>query len=165
MPKTLDLQVYGAHGALGRFTATPFPDATLAQDGTILPLTDHGVRDGRLIWHATPALDVYAYAGLEKTKAALHAMSARCRSATATRSTTTPVATSRIRRRRPATATPRKSGNTRSAVYDTIFQGAYGTVKAGVQYSYNQRFAFAGVGGAPKTDDHIVMTQIRYYPF
>jgi len=24
---------------------------------------------------------------------------------------------------------------------------------------------FAGVGGAPKTDDHIVMTQVRYYPF
>jgi hypothetical protein len=22
-----------------------------------------------------------------------------------------------------------------------------------------------GVGGAPKTDDHIVMTQVRYYPF
>jgi hypothetical protein len=24
---------------------------------------------------------------------------------------------------------------------------------------------FAGVGCAPKTDDHIVMTQVRYYPF
>jgi hypothetical protein len=44
-------------------------------------------------------------------------------------------------------------------------RGSYGTVKAGVQYSYNQRFAFAGVGGAPKTDDNIVMTQIRYCPF
>jgi len=49
--------------------------------------------------------------------------------------------------------------------YDTVFQGRYGTIKAGVQYSYNQRFAFAGVGGAPKTDDNIVMTQLRYYPF
>jgi hypothetical protein len=39
IPKTLELQLYGAHGALGRFTAAPFPDATLAQDGTILPLT------------------------------------------------------------------------------------------------------------------------------
>jgi len=25
--------------------------------------------------------------------------------------------------------------------------------------------SFAGVGGAPKTDDNIVMTQVRYYPF
>ena len=46
-----------------------------------------------------------------------------------------------------------------------MLKGAFGTVKIGAQYSYNQRFAFEGVGGAPKTDDHIVMTQVRYYPF
>ena len=63
------------------------------------------------------------------------------------------------------------NGNTKevrqitAGIYDTIYQGNYGTLKAGVQYSYTQRIAFAGVGGAPKTDDNIVMTQIRYYPF
>ena len=63
------------------------------------------------------------------------------------------------------------NGNTReirqitAGFYDTIYQGNYGTLKAGVQYSYNQRLAFAGVGGAPRTDDNIVMTQVRYYPF
>ena len=49
--------------------------------------------------------------------------------------------------------------------YDTLLKGSYGAIKVGAQYSYNQRFAFEGVGGAPKTDDHIVMTQVRYYPF
>ena len=49
--------------------------------------------------------------------------------------------------------------------YDTVLKGAFGALKVGAQYSYNQRFAFEGVGGAPKTDDHIVMTQVRYYPF
>ena len=58
-----------------------------------------------------------------------------------------------------------RSGRFTAGIYDTIYQGKYGTLKAGVQYSYNQRFAFEGVGGAPKTDDNIVMTQIRYYPF
>jgi hypothetical protein len=63
------------------------------------------------------------------------------------------------------------NGNTReirqitAGFYDTIDQGNYGTLKAGVHYSYNQRLAFEGVGGAPKTDDQIVMTQVRYYPF
>jgi len=52
-----------------------------------------------------------------------------------------------------------------AGIYDTVYQGNYGTVKAGVQYSYNQRLAFVGVGGAPRTDDSIVMSQIRYYPF
>jgi len=37
------------------------------------------------------------------------------------------------------------------------------TVKVGTQCT--QRFAFEGVGGAPKTDEHIVMTQLRHYPF
>ena len=69
IPKTLELQVYGAQGALGRFTATPFPDATLAQDGTILPLTITSAAVG-LIWHTTPTLDLYSYAGLESAKAA-----------------------------------------------------------------------------------------------
>ena len=72
-----------------------------------------------------------------------------------------------VRLRQPATC----NGNTReirqitAGFYDTISQGNYGTLKAGVQYSYNQRLAFEGVGGAPKTDDQIVMTQVRYYPF
>jgi len=163
IPKTLDLQVYGAHGALGRFTASPLPDATLAQDGTIMPLSITAAAVG-LIWHALPTLDLYTYAGLEKTKAAFMDVG------------TVPFGygnplynnTGCTVENSPAASC---NGNTReirqftAGLYDTIYQGKYGQVKAGVQYSYNQRFAFGGVGGAPKTDDNIVMTQIRYYPF
>jgi hypothetical protein len=163
IPQTLELQVYGAQGALGRFTATPFPDATLAQDGTILPLTITSAMVG-LIWHTTPSLDIYSYAGLEKTKPAFADVG------------TVPFGYGNplynnigcaIENSPAATC----NGNTSEVrqytvgFYDTIFKGSYGTVKAGVQYSYNQRFAFQGVGGAPKTDDNIVMTQVRYYPF
>jgi hypothetical protein len=163
IPKTLELQVYGAHGALGRFTATPFPDATLAQDGAILPLTITSAMVG-LIWHTTPALDIYGYAGIEKTKAAFMYVGTvpfgygnPLYNNTGCAIENSPAATC--------------NGNTSEVrqytvgFYDTVFKGAYGTVKAGVQYSYNQRFAFAGVGGTPRTDDNIVMTQIRYYPF
>jgi len=163
VPKTLELQLYGAQGALGRFTATPFPDATLAQNGTIMPLSITAAAVG-LIWHTTPELDVYTYAGIEKAKAAFMDVG------------TVPFGYGNplynnlgcTTENAPAASC---NGNTRevrqytAGVYDTIFKGAYGTVKAGVQYSYNQRFAFTGVGGAPKTDDHIVMSQIRYYPF
>lgn len=163
IPRTLDLQLYGALGVLGRFTATPFPDAAVAQDGTVLPLTITAAAVG-LIWHATPSLDVYSYAGLEKAKANFANVG------------TTPFGygnplynnTGCFTENTPAATC---NGNTRevrqitAGIYDTIYQGNYGTLKAGVQYSYTQRFAFAGVGGAPKTDDNIVMTQIRYYPF
>jgi hypothetical protein len=163
VPKTLDLQVYGAHGALGRFTASPFPDATLAQDGTILPLTITAAAVG-LIWHTLPTLDIYTYAGLERTKATFMDVGTvpfgygnPLYNNTGCNIENSPAATC--------------NGNTReirqftAGFYDTVYQGKYGTVKAGVQYSYNQRFAFEGVGGAPKTDDNIVMSQLRYYPF
>jgi hypothetical protein len=163
IPKTLDLQVYGAQGALGRFTATPFPDAALAQDGTIMPLQITAAAVG-LIWHTLPTLDLYTYAGIEKTKAAYMDVG------------TVPFGygnplynNTGCNTENSAAATC--NGNTKeirqftAGFYDTVYQGKYGTVKAGVQYSYNQRFAFDGVGGAPKTDDNIVMSQLRYYPF
>jgi len=163
VPKTLELQVYGAHGALGRFTATPFPDAALAQDGTVMPLSITAAAVG-LIWHTTPTLDLYGYAGIEKAKAAFMDVG------------TVPFGYGNPLYNNLGCAienSPAAScnGNTRevrqytAGFYDTIFKGDYGMVKAGIQYSYNQRFAFDGVGGAPKTDDHIVMSQIRYYPF
>jgi hypothetical protein len=163
IPKTLDLQVYGAHGALGRFTAAPFPDATVAQDGTILPLTITAAAVG-LIWHTLPTLDIYSYAGLEKTKAAFQDVG------TVPFGYGNPLYNNlgcNVENSPAATC----NGNTKevrqitAGFYDTIYSGRYGTLKAGVQYSYNQRLAFEGVGGAPRTDDSIVMTQIRYYPF
>ncbi len=163
IPQTLELQVYGAHGALGRFTAAPFPDATLAQDGTILPLSVTSALVG-VVWHTLPTLDIYSYAGLEKVDAAFRNVGTvpfgygnPLYNNTGCTIENSPAATC--------------NGNTSEVrqytvgFYDTVMKGNYGTVKAGVQYSYNQRFAFAGVGGAPKTDDNIVMTQIRYYPF
>jgi hypothetical protein len=163
IPQTLELQVYGAHGALGRFTASPFPDATLAQDGTILPLTVTSALVGA-VWHTLPTLDIYGYAGLEKVDAAFRNVGTvpfgygnPLYNNTGCTIENSPAATC--------------NGNTSEVrqytvgFYDTVLKGSYGTVKAGVQYSYNQRFAFAGVGGAPRTDDNIVMTQVRYYPF
>jgi hypothetical protein len=163
IPKTLELQVYGAHGTLGRFTASPFPDAAVAQDGSILPLSITSAAAG-LIWHVTPAVDIYSYAGMEKTKAAFR------NAGTVPFGYGNPLYNNlgcNVENSPAATC----NGNTReirqvtAGFFDTIYKGDYGTLKAGAQYSYTQRLAFEGVGGAPRTDDHIVMTQIRYYPF
>jgi hypothetical protein len=163
IPKTLEAQFSVSHGSLGRFTASPFPDATLRQDGSIQPLPITALLAGA-VWHTTPSLDLYAYAGLEKTRATFSNVGTvpfgygnPLYNNTGCNIENSPAATC--------------NGNTSEirqysvGFYDTLLQGAYGTIKAGVQYSYNQRFAFEGVGGAPKTDDHIVMTQLRYYPF
>jgi len=41
----------------------------------------------------------------------------------------------------------------------------WSAVAFGAQYEYIKRNAFAGIGGAPSTDNNIVMTSVRYYPF
>jgi hypothetical protein len=163
IPKTVDLTFSAAQGALGRFTAAPFPDVTLRQDGSIQVLPITALLAGA-VWHTTPSLDLYAYAGLEKTQATFSNVGTvpfgygnPLYNNTGCNIENSPAATC--------------NGNTSevrqytAGFYDTVLKGDYGAVKFGVQYSYNQRFAFAGVGGAPKTDDHIVMTQVRYYPF
>ncbi len=163
VPKTLDATFSAAYGALGRYTAAPFQDATLRQDGSIQLLPITALQAG-LVWHTTPALDLYGYAGLEKTRATFSNVGTvpfgygnPLYNNTGCNTENSPAATC--------------NGNTSEVrqytvgFYDTVLKDSYGAIKIGVQYSYNQRFAFAGVGGAPKTDDHIVMTQVRYYPF
>jgi hypothetical protein len=158
VPKTLDLTFSAACGTLGRSSAAPFPDATLRQDGSIqlIPLT---AVQGGLVWHTTPKLDLYAYAGLEKVKATFSNVG------TVPFGYGNPLYANRGCNIEGAAAST-CNGNTSevrqttAGFFSTAFQGAYGTIKTGVQYSYTQRFAFEGVGGAPRTDDHIVMTQV-----
>jgi hypothetical protein len=132
VPKTLDLTFSAAHGALGRFSAAPFPDATLRQDGSIqlIPLT---AVQGGLVWHATPALDLYAYAGLEKVKATFSNVG------TVPFGYGNPLYDNRGCNTEGAAAST-CNGNTSevrqitAGFFNTAFQRAYGTVKTGMQY-------------------------------
>ncbi|MGH7442615.1 MAG: hypothetical protein ACREKE_08095, partial [bacterium] len=45
------------------------------------------------------------------------------------------------------------------------YQGRFGSLRLGLQYSYTRLSAFPGVGAKPTTDDNMVFTSIRYYPF
>jgi hypothetical protein len=47
---------------------------------------------------------------------------------------------------------------------DHIFSN-FGTVEVGASYSYTRRTIFPGVGGAPSTDENVVMFSFRYFPF
>ena len=51
-------------------------------------------------------------------------------------------------------------------LWDKIYTGSFGQVRVGLQYSYTELTAFAGAtGGAPKTNDSMIFTSFRYYPF
>ena len=47
-----------------------------------------------------------------------------------------------------------------------LYQGRFGSFRFGAQYSYTKLESFAGANGAhAPTDDSMVFTSIRYYPF
>ena len=62
-------------------------------------------------------------------------------------------------------ANTRRIAEITTGFWQNIFKGDYGRVAVGAQYAYVKKEAFGGVGGTPKTDDNIVMTSIRYYPW
>src|SRR5262245_37555191 len=49
--------------------------------------------------------------------------------------------------------------------WQNVYKGDYGRVAFGAQYEYIKRKAFVGIGGDPSTDNNIVYTSVRYYPF
>ncbi len=63
------------------------------------------------------------------------------------------------------------TGNTRMLqeitfqAWDKAYNGPWGYLRIGLQYSYVNREAFSGVGGAPTGHEDIIETSFRYYPF
>jgi hypothetical protein len=49
--------------------------------------------------------------------------------------------------------------------WNKFYQGKAGMMEVGLSYSYLHRSTFEGTGGAPTTNDNIVMLSFRYYPF
>ena len=46
-----------------------------------------------------------------------------------------------------------------------MYQGPIGNFQIGLQYSYTDRKAFSGVGGAPSTNINMGFISFRYYPY
>jgi len=49
--------------------------------------------------------------------------------------------------------------------WQNVYKGDYGRVAFGAQYEYIKRKSFVGIGGDVSTDNNVVMTSVRYYPF
>jgi hypothetical protein len=164
IPGFLDLQADAMFGnGIGRYGSAQLPDTTYKADGELAPLKEDMEMVG-LTLHATSDLDIYAFGGREHDDAKFGNLSA----------------TSHFGYGNPAfnntgcfsfDSTASCTGNTKqidqitAGLWDTAFSGDFGKIKLGLQYSYTERKAFEGVGGAPKADENMVFTSVRYYPF
>jgi len=162
IPKILDLQATALTGSgIGRYGSGQLPDVTFRPDGTLAPIQETTWMVGAT-WHVSPLLDLYAYDGQEAQK-----------------SKTFTVGTSTIGLGSPTlnlsgclveggscSANVETENQINAGFWWRIYQGKFGSFRFGAQYSYIHLTAFGGAGGIkPTTDDSMVFTSIRYYPF
>ena len=174
IPRRLDFQ---ANALIGRgnasYATSQNSDVTLDPNGAPRPLREENVSAG-LILHATPSFDFYAFGGFEN----YHQLSFAS-AANGFNGYGSPLANNSgcfI----TTTATPACAGNNKrvfevsGGFWDKLYKGQFGEVRVGVNYEYQQRQLFQGNGAtagfaalnyAPKLNDHIVYTSLRYYPF
>jgi hypothetical protein len=187
IPKLLDLQGSAMAGrGIGRYGAGLLPDATLNPDGSLRPIGEVIGMAG-LTLHATPQLDIYAFAGIEKENPAYGVVPTAAGGVTFFGYGTPNALNSGCSIMNAAAATC--SGQTQTVwqvtagFWDKVYSGSYGEVRVGVQYSLSARDIFqtqyngalvAGSGQtlaqeqliySPKTYENTIMTSIRYYPF
>jgi hypothetical protein len=167
LPKLLDFQgsvMYG-HG-VGSYATGLLPDATLASDGSLAAIPEITFMLGTTL-HATPTLDLYLFGGSEKEHAKYFqsgsnffgygvpdANNSGCNTEFGI-----------------CAGTTKQLWQVTAGLWDKLYKGAYGELRAGVQYSYTKRTLFSGTNGgrtAPvsaHTDDNMVFASLRYYPF
>jgi hypothetical protein len=162
IPKTLDLQATAMTGSgIGRYGSGQLPDVTLRPDGTLAPVQETSFMAGAT-WHATPLLDFYVYGGQEAQQRKLFTVG----------TTTTGLGSPTLNLGgclvEGGTCSPNLQAENQisTGFWWKAYQGKFGSFRFGMQYSYTHLSAFPAVGNVrPTTDDSMVFTSIRYYPF
>jgi hypothetical protein len=170
IPKYLEFTANGLYGrGVGRYGAGQLPDVTIAADGSLSLVTGWSAMVG-LIGHPWEGLDLYVYAGQEEVAANFFNIGTTLFGlgnpgfSNATCLVTTPFSFS------GGTPTDCIANNKRlseitAGFWQNVYKGDYGRVTVGAQYEYIKRKSFAGIGGDVSTDNNVVMTSVRYYPF
>jgi hypothetical protein len=167
VPKVLDLQVSGMDGkGIGRYGTAGLNDITYNPQGGPHPLKEN-MALATLTWHASDALDVYATGGREQQDSYL----------------TTGANGLAFGYGSPLLgynnsdcliygAPSDCTGQTRQVSEQTIgfwwkfYQGKFGKVQFGTQFSHASRQLFTDIhGNAPSASDNMFFTSFRYYPF
>ena len=175
IPKVLDLQATASTGSgIGRYAAGSLPDVTYRVDGTLAPVQETTFMVGGT-FHATPLFDIYAYGGQEaqhrklwNINGAIGGLGNPTLNESACVAVDTPAVTNS-----GCGANIQAENQISAGFWWRIYQGKFGSFRYGMQYSYTKLFAFNGLNGTgatatylrPSTDDSMVFTSIRYYPF
>jgi len=163
VPKLLDLEASALTGrGIGRYGSGQLPDTVVGVNGELKPIPETMFMAGGTV-HVTSALDLYLFGGEE------HQDRVATTVGTGHYGYGSPFASLANCSTEGGSCTPDVQLMTQltGGFWDKIYQGKFGSVRFGVQYSYTELTAFsgAGAGAGPKTNDSMIFTSFRYYPF
>jgi hypothetical protein len=161
VPGLLDVQASFLTGkGIGRYGASQLPDVTFRNDGTIEPISETDVLAG-LTLHATHTLDIYGFAGEEHDSRQAYRVGNTAWGYGSAQVNNTGCFTEGG----TCTAATKLVGQLTGGLWQKVYQGPFGRAQFGMQYSYTERHAFSGIGGAPVGNEAVIMTSFRYFPF
>ena len=163
IPGLFDVQFDTLYGSgIGRYGSGQLPDATYKANGVLQPLNEDMEMVGVTL-HATSDFDLYVFGGREHEDSSWFKYNGTNGGYGNPNFTNTGCFS--------FNSTAACTGNVQSVeqvtvgFWDKMYNGDYGSFRVGLQYSYTYDKAFTGVGGAPHTDDNMIFTSFRYYPF
>jgi hypothetical protein len=164
IPKYLDVMggvMYGT--GIGRYGAGNLPDVTIAQDGSLTPLTALHAWAGMQIY-PWEGLTLYAYGGIEQNEASYFGTFGYGNPAFDNSGCLTPTLASFTTGTTPAcVADNRRLTDVHVGFWQDLYNGSVGRFVFGAELEYLMRESFRGIGGAPSTDNTVGFTSVRYY--
>lgn len=165
VPKFVDLQLSGLAGyGIGRYGSGQLPDVAFTRNNSLVAIPEVQGLVG-IITHPWWGNDLYLYGGWE------HADRAGTPSTAAFNGGIAGYGSGALNNTGCNVLNGTCQAETRDlkqvilGTWQDVYRGNFGRFVVGLQGTYEQRDAFSGVGGAPSTNEAIVMTSIRYYPF
>lgn len=178
-----DLGVHILTGTgVGRYGTSTLPDVTVHPDGTLAPIKgSQGLLSIEL--HPAPKLDLWGYAGGEYAQrttylnskgvlvgyAPITNVNTGCGIEALPAAPSAPIGSAGTAPYDPSNpascsgATKDVIEGTAGFTYRFYTSPKYGRLQYQMQYSYLDRQAWTGVGGAPKATNNMVFTSMRYY--
>jgi hypothetical protein len=171
IPKVLELQGSGLIGkGIGRYGSGQLSDVSFGVDGVIKPIEEYQILVGG-VGHVGTKFDAYVYAGEEREFAQAYG------NATVFNGIGSPYLSNAGCDTENGTC----QGSTHyvdqitTGFWDRIYNGKFGRLQWGIQYSYTERHLFPGYGtanpatvtfdAAPAARENMILTSFRYYPF
>lgn len=164
IPKKLDLQANVLWGnGTGRYGPSQLADVAVKPSGSLEAIRNLQLLAGG-VGHITPALDVYAFGGLENAYSSNPGVKSTTSGGTTTFS---------------ATGFGAGSGSAHRTIEATIgawwkfYQGTAGTMQVGAQYAWLREDNFSSIStttgaigaSSPHGTDNVEMVSLRYFPF